>query len=81
MAQQNYKKYKDTVVLHMAACDGHEQRLDNKDCQLILMSGVQAQRDRVRNIFASDNNLTELPCTSKDFPSIEWLILSTNCST
>ena len=70
VAKQNYKKYKDTVVLHMKTSDNKASRLSNKDCERILMSGVKAQREKVKNIFASNNDLTELPCRAEDFPNL-----------
>lgn len=62
MAKSNYRKYKDTVVLHMKPQEYHKHQLTVKDCSKILMVGSKAQRERVKNIFASDNCLTELPC-------------------
>ncbi len=40
------------------------------------MTGLKPQREKVKNLFASDNQLTKLPITYQDFPNLEWLVLS-----
>jgi len=42
----------------MKTGDNKTSRLDDRDCERILMSGGKAQREKVKNIFASNNNLT-----------------------
>lgn len=76
MAKHNFKKYKENVVLHVKSSEeGH--KLTNEDCHRILMTGLEPQRQKIKNIFASDNSLTHIPFRYKDFPNLEWLVLST----
>lgn len=75
MAKQNFKKYKENVVLHLKS-NNQKHYLTNFDCRRILMTGNKSQREKIKNIFASDNQLTNIPCSPQDFPNLEWLVLS-----
>jgi len=70
IAKQAYRKYKESIVLHVKAKEQHLKKLNNRECTNILMSGNKPQREKLKNIFAADNQLTELPCHSEEFPGL-----------
>ncbi len=52
------------------------EQLSTEACRQILSLGTKYQKENVKNLFLTDNNLTELPIHPEDYPNLSWLTLS-----
>ena len=67
--KNNFKKEKESISLM-------GEGLTTKVCRDILCVGTKYQKESVKNLFLSDNQLTTLPFNPQHFPYLYWLTLS-----